>query len=84
MAKPLILMPCSRAKLDCPAPARDLYQGVMWQSLRANSPEGVHADIVVLSALHGFLSGSQVVAPYDKFRPVRASWSSTSTSSSSR
>lgn len=73
MSKPLILMPCSRAKLDRPAPAADLYQGVMWQSLRANSPAGVQAHIVVLSALHGFISGSRVVAPYDRFlTPARA------------
>lgn len=73
MSKPLILMACSGTKLAHPAQAQDLYQGVMWQSLRANAPEGPLPHIVVLSALHGFISGSKIVEPYDKFMtPVRA------------
>ncbi|CAN7365432.1 DUF6884 domain-containing protein [Variovorax sp. LjRoot178] len=73
MSKPLILMACSGTKLGQPAPAQDLYQGVMWQSLRANAPDGQLPHIVVLSAMHGFIPGSKVVEPYDKFMtPVRA------------
>lgn len=73
MSKPLILMACSATKLDSPAPAKEFYQGVMWQSLRANMPGGQDPHIVVLSAMHGFIPGSAVVAPYDKLMtPVRA------------
>ena len=73
MCKPLILMACSGTKLDHAAPAQDLYQGVMWQSLRANAPGGQLPHVVVLSALYGFVSGSQVIEPYDKLlTPVRS------------
>lgn len=73
MSKPLILMACSATKLGHPAPAQDFYQGVMWQSLRANLPDGQPPHVVVLSGLHGFISGSRVVEPYDKLMtPVRA------------
>lgn len=73
MSTPLILMACSATKLGHPAPAQDFYQGVMWQSLRANAPEGQLPHIVVLSAMHGFIPGSRVVEPYDKLMtPVRA------------
>ncbi|OUM00743.1 DUF6884 domain-containing protein [Variovorax sp. JS1663] len=59
MSKPLILMACSSTKLGHPAPAQDFYQGVMWQSLRANLPDGQLPHVVVLSALHGFIPGSR-------------------------
>ena len=73
MSKPLILMACSGTKLAHPAPAQDLYQGVMWQSLRANASEGNLPHIVVLSALHGFVSGDTVIEPYEKLlTPVRS------------
>ncbi|KWT65064.1 hypothetical protein WDL1P2_00539 (plasmid) [Variovorax sp. WDL1] len=45
----------------------------MWQSLRANEPDGRLPHIVVLSALHGFVAANKVIEPYDKFMtPVRA------------
>jgi hypothetical protein len=73
MSKPLILMACSAKKLGQPATAQDFYQGVMWQSLRANLPDGQLPHVVVLSAMHGFIPGSRLVEPYDKFMtPVRA------------
>ena len=73
MSKPLILMACSGTKLAHPAPAQDFYQGVMWQSLRANVAGGQLPHIVVLSALHGFVPASKVIEPYDRFMtPVRA------------
>lgn len=53
-------------KLDHPAPARDFYQGVMWQSLRANSKPDRTPHVVVLSALYGFVEGSTVIEPYDR------------------
>jgi hypothetical protein len=66
VARPLILMPCSGMKLDRPSPARDLYQGVMWQSLRSNQSVGASPHVVVLSAQHGFVDGSTVLEPYDR------------------
>lgn len=66
-------MACSGTKLERAAPAQHFYQGVMWQSLRANAPGGELPHLVVLSALHGFLSGSEVVEPYDKLlTPARS------------
>ncbi|CAN7784467.1 hypothetical protein LJR175_008404 [Variovorax sp. LjRoot175] len=66
MERPLILMPCSGTKLDYPAPAQDFYQGVMWQSLRANVDPDRMPHIVVLSALYGFVEGAAVIEPYDR------------------
>ena len=63
--KPLILMACSGNKLDRPAQAQEIYQGVMWQSLRANAPAGQMPHLVILSAKYGFLSGSTVIEPYN-------------------
>jgi len=66
MSKPLIVMACSGAKLGHAAEAKDLYQGVLWQSLRAHANPDNMPHIVALSALHGFVSGSTVIEPYDK------------------
>jgi len=53
-------------KLDRPAPAVDFYQGVMWQSLRANLSPKTRPHIIVLSALYGFVHGSTLLEPYDR------------------
>lgn len=60
----LILMPCSAGKLGQPAPAIDLYTGVMWQTFRAQMQ--VKPRLAILSAKHGILNQAQVVAPYEQ------------------
>jgi hypothetical protein len=42
----------------------------MWQSLRANAPEGKLPHVVVLSSLYGFVSGKKVIEPYEKLLTV--------------
>lgn len=72
-AAPFVLMPCSGMKLDRAAPAAELYRGVMWQSLRANSQPGRAPRLVVLSAKHGFVGADAIVEPYEqRLTPERA------------
>lgn len=58
-------MACSGGKLDRPAPAMDLYRGVMYQSFRAHVKPETAPAVVILSALHGFIDPTAVIAPYD-------------------
>lgn len=68
----LVLMACSGLKGHLPAPAIDLYKGVMWQTLRAHMPDQKPA-VIVLSALHGFFPADRVIFPYEKrMTPARA------------
>jgi hypothetical protein len=68
----LVLMACSGLKGHLPAPAIDLYKGVMWQTLRAHMPDQKPA-VIVLSALHGFVPAHRVIAPYEqRMTPARA------------
>jgi hypothetical protein len=71
----LLVVPCSGAKLDTPAPARELYRGTLTTmglaacSVIEGSAEFItgHAgtQTMILSALHGLLELDTVVAPYD-------------------
>lgn len=60
----LLLMPCSGRKLASPAPAGEIYTGVMWQSLRANGLGS--RQMLILSALHGLIDPQDVIAPYER------------------
>lgn len=62
---PLLLMACSATKLDRPAPARDLYRGVMYETFRAHVKEDAQPNRVILSALHGFVCPDTVLSPYE-------------------
>lgn len=64
-SKRLVLMPCSQMKADKAAPAIDLYTGVFFQSLKAQTKPGAEPNVVILSAEHGFLNPGDVIAPYD-------------------
>jgi hypothetical protein len=64
--KPLLILSCSGMKLDRPAPALDRYQGVMYQTFRAHVREQVRPQIMILSALHGFVSADAHLAPYNQ------------------
>lgn len=72
-APALLLLACSGTKLDRPAPAIDLYQGVMYESYRAHVRGGAAPNVLILSARHGFLSPDTEIAPYDeRMTPQRA------------
>lgn len=62
----LLLLACSGTKLDRPAPAMDLYQGVMYESYRAHVRPEASPNVLILSARHGFIDPRDVIAPYDQ------------------
>ena len=64
MPKPLFLIACSAAKLDHPAPARELYTGQAFRLAMA-AADRCGADVLILSALHGLVQPGEVLAPYD-------------------
>lgn len=64
--RPLVLMACSSVKLDYPAPALELYRGVMYASYRKHVSPTDPPTVIILSALHGFLSSDTIIAPYDQ------------------
>lgn len=71
--RPLLLLACSGLKLDRPAKALDLYRGVMYGTYRAHVQPAAAPHLVILSALHGFISPDAVLAPYDqRMTPARA------------
>jgi hypothetical protein len=65
MQKHLVLMACSATKGATPAPAFELYLGVMYSTFRANAT-ATRPAVVILSAKHGFLSADQVIDPYEQ------------------
>ncbi|WP_459575049.1 DUF6884 domain-containing protein [Cupriavidus sp. 8B] len=65
VARPLVLMACSATKLDRPAPAMDLYRGVMYETFRAHVQADAQPDVIILSAQHGFIRPDAEIAPYD-------------------
>lgn len=69
----LLIIACSAAKQSIPASAIELYRGVMYGTYRANVLPDATPRVVVLSALHGFVDGQQVIAPYDcRMTPARS------------
>lgn len=71
--RPLLLLACSGMKLERPAPAMELYRGVMYQTYRTHVRAGAAPRVVILSALHGFVSADTVLEPYDqRMTPARA------------
>lgn len=68
----LLVMPCCEGKLDRAAPAGELYQGVMWQTLRAHQPAGGMPNVAILSAKHGLIDQGDRIEPYDqRMTPAR-------------
>lgn len=63
---PLILMACSGRKLAVPAPAEDLYRGVMYETFRKHVRDDAQPNVVILSALHGFVDRRTRLEPYDQ------------------
>lgn len=64
-ARPLVLIACSATKLDRPAPAMDLYRGVMYETFRAHVRTDAQPQVIILSAQHGFIQPDAEIAPYD-------------------
>ncbi|CAE6843568.1 DUF6884 domain-containing protein [Paraburkholderia aspalathi] len=64
--KYLIIMACSATKLERPARAFDLYQGVMYSTFRANVSRVARPEVMILSARHGFVCADTVIAPYEQ------------------
>jgi len=64
------VIPCGAAKLDAPAPARDLYTGAMFRHTLAAAEAAAEGDeqarILILSAEHGLIGLDEIVAPYDR------------------
>lgn len=63
----LLVLACSATKRRDPGrmPARDRYDGPLWQTLRATDPDGRKARVGFLSARFGFRSASTEIEDYD-------------------
>lgn len=64
-----MVIPCSGAKLDRPAKARELYVGSMFaSSLKAAlaSVADAGGEVLILSALHGLVRLDDELAPYEQ------------------
>ena len=68
------VVPCGAAKLDRPAPARDLYTGAMFRHTFGNATQCAALDeaagygparVLILSAQYGLIDPDTVIAPYD-------------------
>lgn len=44
----------------------ELYQGVMYQTYRKHVCPVAHPNVIILSALHGFIGPDTVLAPYEQ------------------
>ena len=60
---PIILVACSGLKLGVPAPAADLYVSALFKKARTYAER--RGRWFILSALHGLLEPSAIIAPYD-------------------
>jgi hypothetical protein len=65
------LIACGKAKLDRPAPARELYVGNLFRACRAYV-ESTCDEWAILSAKHGLVLPDQVLAPYEQRLSGRA------------
>ena len=63
--KPLYLIACSGAKLGHAAPAAELYTGQAFK-LAMQAAERAGADVIILSALHGAVSPTRQLQPYNR------------------
>lgn len=60
----VVLISCSKSKLDKPAPARELYTGQLFKKAVAWA-ERQGLQWFVVSALHGLVAPDQSIAPYN-------------------
>lgn len=59
------LIACSSRKLGRPAPAQDLYQGVLFKKAVSWVERFWTTEWAILSAKHGLVHRKQIVAPYN-------------------
>lgn len=76
----VVLVGCVAAKLDRPAPARDLYTSTLFRLRRRYAEQHAPDRWAILSALHGLVGPDQELRPYNwrlaDYRPRdRWSWS---------
>ncbi len=64
----VLLIACSKGKLDHPAAAKDLYSSPLFRSARAYA-EGTGYPWFILSAEHGLVAPDEWLAPYDRYLP---------------
>jgi hypothetical protein len=60
----IALVSCAAQKLDRPAPAAELYTSPLFRASRRRAEQCDHW--YVLSALHGLVAPTQIIAPYDR------------------
>jgi len=60
----IALVGCGKAKLDHPAPARELYTGNLFKAAFAYC-EARYTQVLIISAYHGLLHPDAIIAPYD-------------------
>jgi hypothetical protein len=58
-------MACSKRKRARPAPAADLYDGSAYRVLKKRNVGFWRVPVLILSAEHGLISSTRVIAPYD-------------------
>ena len=63
--KPLYLIACSAAKLDHAAPAAQIYTGQAFRLAMAAAARA-GADVLILSAMHGAVEPTDLLAPYNR------------------
>jgi cytoplasmic iron level regulating protein YaaA (DUF328/UPF0246 family) len=63
----VVLIACGKTKAPVPSPARDLYQGDLFQKCLAYAEKVLNADaIYVLSAKYGLVPINERIEPYEK------------------
>jgi hypothetical protein len=62
----LVILAGSARQLAHAAPALDLYLGEIFSTFHANVQAGARPHLVILSALHGFVSADKVIEPYEQ------------------
>ncbi len=70
----IVLIACSARKRSLPAPAKDLYQGTLFQAARTWAEKRAERWFI-LSAKHYLLHPDRVISPYDQSLarwPIRA------------
>lgn len=63
--RPLYLIACSAAKLDHAAPAAQIYTGQAFRLAMAAAARA-GADVLILSAMHGAVEPTDLLAPYNR------------------
>lgn len=70
MSARFLVIPCGKVKLDRPAPAGELYVGSAFRMARA-AADATGRPWLILSARHGLLDPSTVIAPYEQTLKTR-------------